>query len=324
MDFLRTNKIFSRFFSLSFALCSLLVISGCASTEDTGRLQYDVNTLRDEVSNLKKTSKSTARMEKINKQLDGLEDSQKSTSQTVSDLLIQVQNLSSEFQVLTGRFEEARYFSEKSSSELIESKDELLAKMKELEFALADIKKKEDRAMLLAEQAKKEEAEKADQQKRAEEARKLKKAEAKKVKKAAAKKDDGNSSVKTLYMSAYQDFKEGDLVDSREKFQSLLRDFSENDYSDNARFWIGETYYKEENFDDAILAYQELFDKNPKSDKVPGALLKQGLAFYQSGNKDVGKTILEQLIKKYPNTEPAKLALRKIKKPSVPPKTIKK
>ncbi len=311
----------------------MLIISGCASTEDTGRMQWDINELRAEIDKVKKTSKSTARMEKINRQIEGLEEAQKSTGQTVSDLMIQLQTMSSEFQVLTGRFEESRYFSEKSSSELIESKDQLLAKMKELEFELTDLKKKMDQSRVLAEQARKEEAEKAEQLKKAEEAAELKKAEeakqakrtvVKKMKQPAAKKEEGNSAIKDIYMTAYQNFKEGNIAEAREKFTSLLNEYDENDYSDNARFWIGETYYKEENFEDAILAYQELFDKNPKSDKVPGALLKQGLAFYALKDQKTGKIILERLIEKYPDTDPARLALRKIKKPSVPPKNIKK
>jgi hypothetical protein len=125
-------------------------------------------------------------MEKINRQLEGLEEAQKSTGQTVADLMIQVQSLSSEFQVLTGRFEESRYFSEKSSSELIESKDQLLSKMKDIEFEMADLKKKMDQTRVLAEQAKKREAEKAEkaaQLKKAEEAKKVKKTVVKRVKK---------------------------------------------------------------------------------------------------------------------------------------------
>ena len=333
MLLLQIKKILSGTSSLICAVCSVFIISGCASTEDTGRMQWDINELRTEVNKIKKTSKSTARMEKINRQLEGLEESQKSTGQTVSDLMIQVQTLSSEFQVLTGRFEESRYFSEKSSSELIESKDQLLVKMKDIEFELAELKKKTDHSRVLAEQARKEEAEKAAQLKKAEEAAQLKRtAEAKKaektvvkrVKQPIAKKEEGNSRVKDIYMAAYQDFKEGNIADAREKFTSVISDHDENDYSDNARFWIGETYYKEENFEDAILAYQELFDKNPKSDKVPGALLKQGLAFYAIKDQKTGKIILERLIEKYPDTDQAKLAVKKIKKPSVPPKNIKK
>ena len=295
-------------------LCSVILITGCASTDDIGRMQWDINDLRSEVKKLKKTSQSTARMDSINTKLDEMEETQKSTGQTVSDLLIQVQTLTSEFQVLTGRFEESRYFSEKSSAELLESKDMLVAKMKELEQSVADLEKKLAKAMVSPPVKKTVIPKKEVTQKTG---------AAKEVKKEAGDNKDTVSAVKDTYMSAYQAFKDGNTSDAREKFNSLLKDFPENDYSDNARFWIGETYYKEGKFEDAILAYQELFDKNPKSDKVPGAMLKQGLAFYSLKDQKTGKIILEKLVEKYPDSDQAKLAARKIKKPSVLPKKKK-
>ncbi len=78
-------------------------------------------------------------------------------------------------------------------------------------------------------------------------------------------------------------------------------DYSKNEYSDNARFWIAESYYKDGNYEDAILAYEELFKKNPGSDKESGAMLKQGLAFYALKDRKTGKIILEKLMDKYPD-----------------------
>jgi len=296
-------------------LCSGFILIGCASTEDTGRMQWDINELRSEIKNIKKTSQSTARMEAVNSKLEEIEEGQKSTSQTVSDLMIQVQSLTTEFQVLTGRFEESRYFSEKSASELIESKEMLIGKLKELDLEVAELEKKLEQAKAVPPPVIKAVPPKAKEVPKAEDLKAVKKepAQPKAV-------NDVKSAVKDIYMSAYQAFKEGKAVESREEFSSLLKDFPENDYSDNARFWIGETYYIEEKYEDAILAYQELFDKNPKSDKIPGAMLKQGLAFYALKDQKTGKIILERLIEKYPDTDQAKLALRKIKKPAVPPK----
>lgn len=296
------------------AACAFVILTGCASSEDTGKMQWDINELRSEIKELKKTSKSTTRMEQLNSKLKEIEETQGLSGRTVSDLLIQVQSLASEFQVLTGRFEESRYFSEKSSSELLESKDMLIEKMKALELAVSNLEKKIKRAQAAPPPVKKVTPPK-------------KKAAPAKVKKETpkkAKKPDTatnvKSAVKNTYMSAYQAFKEGEITKSRKAFTAIINDFPENDYSDNARFWIGETYYKEGKFEDAILAYQELFDRNPKSDKVPGAMLKQGLAFYALKDKKTGKIILEKLIEKYPGSEPARLAIRKINKPVVPPK----
>ena len=133
--------------SLFLVLCSFLFISGCASTEDVGRLQWEVNTLKSDVKNIKKTSRNIetqlpGQTKQLDTKLTELEEKQESTSKTVSDLLIEVQDLTREVQKLTGQFEEARYFSEKSSAEFLEGKEMLLEKVRELELAINDLKTK--------------------------------------------------------------------------------------------------------------------------------------------------------------------------------------
>jgi tol-pal system protein YbgF len=124
-----------------------------------------------------------------------------------------------------------------------------------------------------------------------------------KAKKAGSEKNTQKTKIKDIYLDAYQALKEGRTGEARGKFKSLLNDYSENEYSDNARFWIGESYYKDGSYEDAILAYEELFKKNADSDKVPGAMLKQGLAFYALKEKKTGQLILEKLIEKFPDSE---------------------
>jgi tol-pal system protein YbgF len=270
-------------------------------------MQWEINELKSDVKKIKKASQTPA-----GKKLKELENSQKATASTVSDLLIQMQNLTTEFQVLTGRFEEARYQSEKNLIDQESEKETLLAKITELEESLAKLKKTSPaKKAVPVIPAVKKEAPKPE----------IKKADSDKPDK---KKDlpSDKASIKDLYLAAYQDFKEGKTADAREKFTSLLETYPENEYSDNARFWIGESYYKDESYEDAILAYEELFRKNPKSDKKPGAMLKQGLAFYAINDKETGTLILEKLIKHYPNSEQARLAKRKITK-AVPPKKKK-
>lgn len=303
----------------------LTVLTGCASTEDIGKIQWDINHMRSDIKELKQATPITYQKNELDRKLSAIEERQKASAGTVSDLLIQSQSMTSEFQMLTGRFEEIRFFSEKSLSELTESKEILNAKVKELETAVQDLNSQ------LAE-LKKAIAESEEARNKAEESRKT--AEAEREKKArvaerATQQEQNRPSsaatstktkIKDIYMEGYQALRDGKTAQAREKFNSLLDNYPKNEYTDNARFWIGEAYYKEENYADAILAYEELFKNNPDSDKVPGAMLKQGLAFYAIKDEKTGKIILEKLIEKYPESEPAKLAKKKITKPSVPPK----
>ncbi|MBW2198143.1 MAG: tetratricopeptide repeat protein, partial [Deltaproteobacteria bacterium] len=83
--------------------------------------------------------------------------------------------------------------------------------------------------------------------------------------------------------------------------------------ADNAQFWIGEIYYHEKWYEKAILEYQKVIEKYPKGNKVQASLLKQGFAFLNLGDKSNARLILSELIKKYPKSNEAKIAKRKLK-----------
>ncbi|MFQ5486070.1 MAG: tetratricopeptide repeat protein, partial [Desulfobacterales bacterium] len=82
---------------------------------------------------------------------------------------------------------------------------------------------------------------------------------------------------------------------------------------DNAQFWIGDTYYREKWFEKAILEYQKVIENYPKGNKVPASLLKQGFAFFNIGDKANARLILKELIKKYPQSNETKIAIKKLK-----------
>jgi len=315
--------------TLSFVcclLCSAVIITGCATTEDVNRAQYDTNVLKSEVRDIKAQLSSSPQKEKLgefDKRMQELQNAQESTSKTVSDLMIQFQSLASEFRVLTGRFEESRYYVEKNTAGMKEENDKLIARLKDLELSIDDLKKRVMPAEKVQPDSVKEETKAADEtgtaenNKAAEDGKPATGAE--KAQEADKKTDEKNTpkeDVKDVYLAGYQAFKDGKTAEARTKLTSVLKDYPDNEYSDNARFWIAESYYKDRNYEDAILTYEELLKKNPKSDKVPGAMLKQGLSFYALKDEKTGNIILEKLIKQFPNSEQAKAAKKKIGKPS--------
>jgi predicted nucleic acid-binding Zn-ribbon protein len=119
------------------------MLAGCATSQDLGRMQWEVNALRTEIkkvkevnalrTEIKKVKKRSQTIEtrlpgqeeKLTKGMQGFQETQNATARTVSDLLIQIQSLTTEFQRLTGQFEEAQYISEKSSNELTEIRESL-------------------------------------------------------------------------------------------------------------------------------------------------------------------------------------------------------
>ncbi len=116
-----------------------------------------------------------------------------------------------------------------------------------------------------------------------------------------------------IYRMAKQAFDQGDSDAARKKFQELIEKFPKSERADNAQFWIGEIYYREKWYEKAILEYQKVIENYPTGNKVPASLLKQGLAFLNLGDKTNSRLILEELIKKHPKSNEAKIAKDKVK-----------
>ena len=117
---------------------------------------------------------------------------------------------------------------------------------------------------------------------------------------------------KAAYNACYKLFTNGQYAKAREEFQKFLKQYPKTTYSDNALFWIGETWYIEEKYEKAIVEYEKVIKGFPTGDKVPDALLKQGLSFQKLGDKASAKIVYQQIIKKYPQTNQAKAARAKL------------
>ena len=121
-----------------------------------------------------------------------------------------------------------------------------------------------------------------------------------------------NLSEKEIYNVAKQAYDREDYDADRQGFESFLKNFPKSDEADNARFWIGESYFKQGWFQKAILEYQEVIEKYPNDNKAPSAYLKQGLAFDKLGEKANALLVFQELIKRFPNSGEAKTARQKI------------
>lgn len=129
---------------------------------------------------------------------------------------------------------------------------------------------------------------------------------------ASAASSDVKPEEEDLYSAAKKAYDAGDFDTARMKFTSFLAKNPKSTNSDNSQFWIGESYFNQKWFEKAILEYQKVIEEYPNGNKVPAALLKQGLAFQELGDKSNAKLILKELVRKYPNSNEANIARKKI------------
>ncbi len=115
-----------------------------------------------------------------------------------------------------------------------------------------------------------------------------------------------------LYAFAKKSFDQASYETAREAFEKFIETYPDSDKADNARFWIGEVYFREEWFEKAILEYQKVLDEYPEGNKAAAAYLKQGIAFQELGETGNAKLVLKELIRKFPVSNEAKIAREKL------------
>jgi len=281
-------------------LLLLILLSACASNTDLDRLSYEVDDLR-------KQSSASRTEVNILKEKTVKEDSFSAIRESQAETTSQIRDLSSSLQELRGRFDENRYFVEKAMKEAAAERDILRAQISSIESQLKTLKEK----LAGVEGSTKQKEEPGDKQAVSMPAGGPESAIEPAAASESQEKKDLEAKTKS-YDAAYQAFKDKKYKEAREKFEAFIKDYPKNDLTDNAQFWIAETYYAEKDYEDAILSYEALLKKYPDSKKTSGALLKQAFAFIEINDAKTGKIILNRLIEKYPDSKDAELARKKL------------
>lgn len=102
--------------------------------------------------------------------------------------------------------------------------------------------------------------------------------------------------------------KDEEFTHGRRGLEAFLEKYPEHELAVNARYWIGEAYYGEGKYENAILQFQDILQNHPQHNKAPAAQLKQALAFEALGDKATAKVLLKKVGQNYSNAPEAKKA----------------
>ena len=116
------------------------------------------------------------------------------------------------------------------------------------------------------------------------------------------------------YRNAFKLLKESQYDQALVAFKNFLKDYPNDNLSNNAQYWIGEANYVMQNYEIAINEYQALLNTYPDSQKASHALLKIGYSYTELGNMADAKKILKEVIRQYPDTTASKLADERLSK----------
>ena len=117
----------------------------------------------------------------------------------------------------------------------------------------------------------------------------------------------------SLYNSAYNDYLKGSYDLALREFQEYLDNFPATDLADNATYWIGECYYRQRRFRQAVDQFDAVLERYPRSDKVAAATLKKGYAHLELGERSQGVVQLRHVIRQHPTSDEANLARQRLR-----------
>ena len=123
----------------------------------------------------------------------------------------------------------------------------------------------------------------------------------------------GAPSADTLYSNGLRDITSGKYDLARSEFEDYLKFYSDTDLASNAQFYLGEIFYKQKQYTDAVAAYDKVLTNYPKSFKLGPARLRKGMALIELGQKTAGVRELRDVVKRYPGSDEDRLARTKLK-----------
>jgi tol-pal system protein YbgF len=108
-----------------------------------------------------------------------------------------------------------------------------------------------------------------------------------------------------LYTNAVRDYKVGKYDLAIQEFADYLKYFPKLEFAPNAQFYLGDTYYRKNDYENALAAFDAVLEQYSENSKTPDAQYKKGLSLLKLGKRDAAAREFRDVYAKYPGTENA-------------------
>lgn len=125
--------------------------------------------------------------------------------------------------------------------------------------------------------------------------------------------------IKKLYDQGMDAMINREYPDAIASFQSMLKQFPDDEYSDNALFWLGHIHFTRGRFDEAEAAFQKVlsqYEHRPTSQgyKTPDAIYMLGKTSQARKDKERATYYFQEVIRRFPGSTAATNAGESLKK----------
>jgi len=119
---------------------------------------------------------------------------------------------------------------------------------------------------------------------------------------------DGARSAKSaeqLFSAAMANFRAQEPGQAVLELTDLIARFPDHRLAPAAQLWIGEAYYQQRDYRQALIELRRVLDDYPKSPQVADALLKSGLCHRALGDRAAARTAWEQVVRDHSSSAAA-------------------
>jgi len=130
------------------------------------------------------------------------------------------------------------------------------------------------------------------------------------------------ASPEELYNSAVGHYRKGEFGQAILELDELVMKFLTHPLAMEAQYWIGEAYYSQKDYRQALVEFQKVVDRHSEGNRVPDALLKIGLSHRALRNPARAVEVWQRLVRDYPASDAAREARTALggRAPTAPPK----
>ena len=124
---------------------------------------------------------------------------------------------------------------------------------------------------------------------------------------AVASGPDCTTTSEALYNKAFYHFQTRHYDQARKGFEQHRQQYTDQ-LSDNAQFWIGECYFMQQHYEQALTSFQQLLTDFPQSNKVADTLLSVGLCLNRLNQREGAVQKWIMVVEQYPDSTAAAYA----------------
>jgi tol-pal system protein YbgF len=117
-----------------------------------------------------------------------------------------------------------------------------------------------------------------------------------------------------LYNNALRDYNGNKNDLAIQEFSDYVKFYPNTDLAGNCYFYLGEIQFRQANYQQAALSYDQVLQNFPTGTKAASAQLKKGFSLIELGKQEDGVVELRRVIQRYPKSNEALQARERLRK----------